>query len=80
MRSGLCVQFPLHRFEQQLGVLLQKSQGFLPLSPLTPDLWLHTLWGGVGERVQLSSGCQQGLGQDVPHLVLILAGLLQHLV
>lgn len=34
----------------------------------------------MGDRVQLRSGCQQGLGQDAPHLVLILAGLLQHLV
>ncbi|TNN41778.1 Galectin-3 [Liparis tanakae] len=58
---------PLHRLQQQLGVLLQQSQG---LVPLTFDPRVR---GPVGarQRVQLRPHRAQGLAQDAPHLLLI---------
>lgn len=81
--SRLGVQPPLHRLQQQLGVLLQQSQGLVALgSALLVRAEVSALCGGVGQRVQLRLDCQQGLRQDAPHFLLIFTGLLaplQHL-
>lgn len=78
--SGLCIESPLHRLEQQLGVLLQQGQG---LPSFTCDLLVYlepvTARGGLRQRVQLSLDCQEGLGQDAPHFLLIFTGLLSGL-
>ena len=78
--SGLCVESPLHGLEQQLGVLLQQGQS---LPTFTCDLLVYldpvTPRGGLRQRVQLSLDCQEGLGQDAPHFLLIFTGLLSRL-
>lgn len=75
--SGLCVEPPLHRLDQQLCVLLQQGQGLLALTS-GPELHLQPLtpWAALRQRVQLGLDCQQGLWQDAPHLALIYTGLL----
>lgn len=74
VQLGLCVQSPLHGLEQQLGTLLQQGQG---LPPVAGRLARRD---GLRHGVQLGLDRQQRLGEDASHLLVIVAGLLEHLV
>lgn len=62
------VQFRLHRLQQQLGVLLQQSQGPGPFALWPPGLFIS---GGMErQRVQFGLYQNQSPRQDVSHLLL----------